>query len=107
MPILIASMYNFMFEISDLNVEHAQLLIFLFNLISLTHKKGILLAICNTIIGAKCCLEHNSTYNNHILALSRLLLLFDYLVRRLYDVPEYLLSQVILLNRNLSFVSFF
>jgi len=60
---------------------------------SLTHKKGILLAICNTIIGAKCVLK--SVYNSHILSLSRLLLLFDYLVRRLYDVPEYLLSQVL------------
>jgi len=74
-------------------VEHTQLLIFLFNLMSLTHKKGILLAICNTIVGAKCVLK--SVDNNHILALSRLLLLFDYLVRRLYDVPEYLLSQVL------------
>ncbi|XP_026807089.1 E3 ubiquitin-protein ligase UBR4 isoform X1 [Rhopalosiphum maidis] len=79
-------------DFEDLNVEHTQLLIFLFNLMSLTHKKGILLAICNTIIGANCVL--NPVYNNHILALSRLLLLFDYLVRRLYDVPEYLLSQV-------------
>lgn len=76
-----------------MNVEHTQLLIFLFNLMSLTHKKGILLAICNTIIGANGVL--NPVYNNHILALSRLLLLFDYLVRRLYDVPEYLLSQVL------------
>lgn len=80
----------------DLNVEHMQLLILLFNLLSLTQKKGILLAICNTIIGAKLSLELHPIYNNHILALSRLLLLFDYLVRRLYDVPEYLLSQVIL-----------
>lgn len=78
-----------------MNVEHAQLLIFLFNLMSLTHKKGILLAICNTIRGAKFYLTINPIFNNHILALSRLLLLFDYLVRRLYDVPEYLLSQVI------------
>lgn len=84
---------NKYFLISDLNVEHTQLLIFLFNLMSLTHKKGILLAICNTIVGAKCALK--PVYNRHILALSRLLLLFDYLVRRLYDVPEYLLSQVI------------
>lgn len=60
---------------------------------SLTHKKGILLAICNTIVGAKYVLK--PVYNNRILALSRLLLLFDYLVRRLYDVPEYLLSQVL------------
>lgn len=79
-----------------MNVEHTQLLIFLFNLMSLTHKKGILLAICNTIIGAQFCLVLNPVYNHHILALSRLLLLFDYLVRRLYDVPEYLLSQVII-----------
>jgi len=65
-----------------LNIEHAQLLIFLFNLMSLTHKKGILLAICNSIIGAKsyCCMVLNPIYNNQILALSRLLLLFDYLV---------------------------
>jgi len=84
---------NKYFLISDLNVEHTQLLIFLFNLMSLTHKKGILLAICNTIVGAKCVLK--PVNNSHILALSRLLLLFDYLVRRLYDVPEYLLSQVI------------
>lgn len=81
-----------------MNVEHAQLLIFLFNLMTLTHKKGILLAICNTIIGAKsyCCMVLNPVYNNQILALSRLLLLFDYLIQRLYDVPEYLLSQVVI-----------
>ncbi|VVC25973.1 Hypothetical protein CINCED_3A011321 [Cinara cedri] len=78
----------------DLNVEHVQLLIFLFNLMSLTHKKLILVAICNALIGAKFHLVLNPVYNNHILALSRLLLLFDYLVRRLYDVPEYLLFQV-------------
>lgn len=87
-----------------MNVEHAQLLIFLFNLMSLTHKKGILLAICNTIIGAKFYLTLNPIYNNHILALSRLLLLFDYLVQRLYDVPEYLLSQVILFYYNLCLI---
>ncbi|XP_025419971.1 protein purity of essence-like [Sipha flava] len=81
-------------DFEDLNIEHAQLLIFLFNSMSLTHKKGILLAICNTIIGSKFYLVLNPVYNNHILALSRLLLLFDYLVRRLYDVPKYLLSQV-------------
>lgn len=68
---------------------------------SLTHKKGILLAICNTIISAKCYLTLNPVFNNHILALSRLLLLFDYLIRRLYDVPEYLLSQVILFYCNI------
>lgn len=79
-----------------MNVEHTQLLIFLFNLMSLTHKKGILLAICNTIIDAKFHMVLYPAHNNHILALSRLLLLFDYLVRRLYDVPEYLLSQVII-----------
>lgn len=83
-----------------MNVEHAQLLIFLFNLMSLTHKKLILLAICNTIIVAKSHLVLNPIYNNHILALSRLLLLFDYLVRRLYDVPEYLLSQVIIFYKS-------
>lgn len=98
--ILYFSKYNklIFFFISDLNVEHAQLLIFLFNLMSLTHKKGILLSICNTIISARFHLSLNPVFNNHILALSRLLLLFDYLIRRLYDVPEYLLSQVIIFD---------
>lgn len=63
---------------------------------SLTNKKGILLAICNAIISAKSYLTLNPTYNNHILALSRLLLFFDYMVRTLYDIPRYLLTQVIL-----------
>ncbi|XP_050533339.1 E3 ubiquitin-protein ligase UBR4 [Daktulosphaira vitifoliae] len=85
---------NTLEDFEDLNVEHAQLLIFLFNLMSLTYKKNILLSICNTIVEAKICLDWNSVYNNHILALSRLLLFFDYMVRRLYDVPEYLITQV-------------
>lgn len=78
---------------ADLNVEHAQLLLFLFHSLNLMQKKSVLLVIGS---GAVRCSEAVKTpmRDIQILNLSRLLLLLEYMMRHLYDAPSVLLEQV-------------
>ncbi|XP_034944940.1 E3 ubiquitin-protein ligase UBR4 isoform X2 [Chelonus insularis] len=80
-------------ENEDLNVEHAQLLLFLFHSLNLMQKKSVLLV---TGSGAVRCSEAVKApmKDSQILHLSRLLLLLEYMMRHLYDAPPTLLEQV-------------
>uniref|UniRef100_A0A182NQY2 UBR-type domain-containing protein n=1 Tax=Anopheles dirus TaxID=7168 RepID=A0A182NQY2_9DIPT len=85
-------------EIEDLNVEHAQLLLFLFHSLNLMQKKSILLLtaggvircseVCRSVTPDKPLRDHQ------IMLLSRLLLFLEYLMKHLYNPPNVLLEQV-------------
>ena len=77
----------------DLNVEHAQLVLYLFHSLNLMQKKSVLLV---TGSGAVRCSEaiKNPMKDLQILHLSRLLLLLEYMMKHLYDAPSTLLEQV-------------
>uniref|UniRef100_T1IY63 UBR-type domain-containing protein n=1 Tax=Strigamia maritima TaxID=126957 RepID=T1IY63_STRMM len=78
---------------SDLNVEHMQLLLFLFHSLQLMQKKTVLLHCAQTIVTIA---DTTKTVmkENQLLYLSRLLLVFDYLMRNLYEAPATLIEQV-------------
>lgn len=85
-------------EVEDLNVEHAQLLLYLFHSLNLMQKKSILLLtaggvircaeVCRTVAADKPITDHQ------VILLSRLLLLLEYLMKHLYNAPNALLEQV-------------
>lgn len=78
---------------ADLNVEHAQLVLFLFHSLNLMQKKSVLLV---TGSGAVRCSEAVKTpmKDSQLLHLSRLLLLLEYMMKHLYDAHPVLLEQV-------------
>ncbi|XP_018357497.1 PREDICTED: E3 ubiquitin-protein ligase UBR4 isoform X2 [Trachymyrmex cornetzi] len=80
-------------ENEDLNVEHAQLVLFLFHSLNLMQKKSVLLV---TGSGAVRCSEAVKTpmKDYQLLHLSRLLLLLEYMMKHLYDAHPVLLEQV-------------
>ncbi|XP_043220427.1 E3 ubiquitin-protein ligase UBR4-like isoform X2 [Amphibalanus amphitrite] len=77
----------------DLNVEHAQLLLFLFHSLELMQKKTVLLQCADVIIKVAPALE-SAMSPARVLHLARLLVLFEYMVRNLYDAPSFLIDQV-------------
>lgn len=85
-------------EYDDLNVEHAQLLLFIFHSLNLMQKKSVLLLTAGGVIRCAnvfCDLTQNRPmHENQIVLLSRLLLLFEYLMKHLYTPPTVLLEQV-------------
>ncbi|CAG2058266.1 unnamed protein product, partial [Timema podura] len=94
---LVANISNppniFELEHEDLNVEHAQLLLFLFHSLNLMQKKSVILLTAGGVI----CTANTVTSamkDSQLLHLSRLVLLLDYLMKHLYDPPPALLEQV-------------
>lgn len=85
-------------DYEDLNVEHAQLLLFLFHSLNLMQKKSILLLTAGSVIRcAEVCrtLTAEKPLRDHqIILLSRLLLFLEYLMKHLYNAPTPLLEQV-------------
>ncbi|KAL9924505.1 E3 ubiquitin-protein ligase-like protein poe [Glossina fuscipes fuscipes] len=85
-------------DYEDLNMEHAQLLLFLFHSLNLMQKKSILLLTAGGVIRcAEICREVPSgkpIRNSQIMLLSRLLLFLEYLMKHLYNAPPELLDQV-------------
>jgi E3 ubiquitin-protein ligase UBR4 len=83
-------------EHEDLNVEHAQLLLFFFHHLSLLQKKSVLLQVASALI--KCgdvFAERVSTLREgQLLLAARLVHLFEHLMRHLYEAPAVLLEQV-------------
>ncbi|KAL1138886.1 hypothetical protein AAG570_008948 [Ranatra chinensis] len=77
----------------DLNVEHAQLVLFLFHSLNLMQKKSVLM-LCSTAIILVSHYTFRVMRESQLMHLSRLLLLLDYLVKHLYDAPPALLEQV-------------
>ncbi|KAJ2946624.1 hypothetical protein O0L34_g12681 [Tuta absoluta] len=87
-------------DYEDLNVEHAQLLVYLFHSLTLMQKKSVLLMTSNAIIKVVETLgisdrKKAMTLAPHQLMLAtRLMLLLEYLMRHLYDAPQTLLQQI-------------
>lgn len=86
-------------EFEDLNVEHAQLLLYLFHSLNLMQKKSILLLTAGGVIRcAEVCRSASTTekpiMDHQMILLSRLLLLLEYLMKHLYNAPNSLLEQV-------------
>lgn len=85
-------------DYEDLNVEHAQLLLFLFHSLNLMQKKSILLLTAGGVIRcAEICRSMNAEKplrDHQIILLSRLLLFLEYLMKHLYNAPTPLLEQV-------------
>lgn len=85
-------------EYEDLNVEHAQQLLFLFHSLNLMQKKSILLLVAGGVIRcAEVCrlvTSEKPLRDNQLMLLSRLLLFLEYLMKHLYNPPNILLEQV-------------
>ncbi|GFO01534.1 E3 ubiquitin-protein ligase ubr4, partial [Plakobranchus ocellatus] len=79
--------------LDDVNVEHMQVLLFLFHGLSLSQKKQILVKICQ-IIQEVAQIERSVIEKTIPLALSRLVLVFEYLLHYFYDPPSQLMEQV-------------
>lgn len=85
-------------EYEDLNVEHAQLLLFLFHSLNLMQKKSVLLLTAGGVIRcAEVCRSitpEKPLRDHQIMLLSRLLLFLEYMMKHLYNAPTVLLEQV-------------
>lgn len=85
-------------DYEDLNMEHAQLLLFLYHSLNLMQKKSILLLTAGGVIRcAEVCRDiwaEKPVRNSQIMLLSRLLLFLEYLMKHLYNAPPELLDQV-------------
>ncbi|CAH1119052.1 unnamed protein product [Phaedon cochleariae] len=80
-------------ENDDLNVEHAQVLLYLFHSLNLMQKKSVVLLMAGGVL--RCSeVARGPLKDSQLLHLSRLLLLFDYIMKHLYDAPTSLLEQI-------------
>ncbi|CAG9856656.1 unnamed protein product [Phyllotreta striolata] len=80
-------------ENEDLNVEHAQVLLYLFHSLNLMQKKSVVLLMAGGVL--RCSeIARGPLKDSQLLHLSRLLLLFDYIMKHLYDPPTSLLEQI-------------
>lgn len=80
-------------QFEDVNVEHLQVLLFLFHSLPLMQKKSLLLQLGEHILEISQ-MEKSKLVGSIPLPLSRLLLVFDYLIRFFYDPPSILIDQV-------------
>lgn len=85
-------------EFEDINIEHAQILLYLFYSLNLMQKKSILLLTAGAVIrGAaigRTSYSEQQPSEWKILLLSRLLMFFEYMMKHLYTPPSQLLEQV-------------
>lgn len=85
-------------EFDDINMEHAQILLYLFYSLNLMQKKSILLLTAGAVIRGAGIGRMNSTEQQpsewKVLLLSRLLMFFEYMMKHLYTPPSKLLEQV-------------
>ncbi|XP_041973883.1 protein purity of essence isoform X2 [Aricia agestis] len=87
-------------DYEDLNVEHAQLLVYLFHSLTLMQKKSVLLMTANAIIKVVETLGINDRKRamnlaaHQLMLTTRLMLLLEYLMKHLYDAPQTLLQQI-------------
>lgn len=84
----------------DLNVEHAQLMLFLFHHLKLLQRKHVFSLVGTALndISTKLNANRCSISAAQMLFIGRLLHLFEYMCKNLYDTPGYLFDQV---NHNL------
>jgi E3 ubiquitin-protein ligase UBR4 len=84
-------------EIDDLNVEHVQLLLFFFHALALMQKKQVLLLAANNIVKTSKVLQASGGEElklSQIYHFSRLIILFEYMMKHLYEPPKTLMDQV-------------
>ncbi|XP_052722001.1 E3 ubiquitin-protein ligase UBR4-like isoform X2 [Crassostrea angulata] len=77
----------------DINVEHLQLLLFLFHSLPLMQKKSLLLFLAQNII-AVAKIDSSKLCDMNPLPLTKMLLVLEYLLHYFYDPPAELLEQV-------------
>ena len=77
--------------LSDLNVEHLQLILFIFHNFSLSQRKSLLTYCTRVLITVA---NSASVLHSTPMALGRLLLLLDYFLHNLSTPPEELFKQV-------------
>jgi E3 ubiquitin-protein ligase UBR4 len=75
----------------DLNVEHVQLLLFLFHALALMQKKQLLLTTANCIIKVS---KVSKTTQRQIMHTSKLVMLLEYIMKNLYEPPKSLMDDV-------------
>ena len=75
----------------DLNVEHVQLLLFLFHALALMQKKQLLLYTSNCIIKIS---KIKKVTERQIMHTARLIMIFEYIMKNLYEPPKTLLDEV-------------
>lgn len=78
-------------------MEHAQLLLFLFNFLTFMEKKTALLITAQGIVKVGKS-KNLLTDEAQFFFTSRLLLFFDHIMKHLYDPPSFLLEQVFYLR---------
>uniref|UniRef100_A0A336LS26 CSON002589 protein n=1 Tax=Culicoides sonorensis TaxID=179676 RepID=A0A336LS26_CULSO len=95
-------------DFKDINIEHAQILLYLFYSLNLMQKKSILLLTAGGVIRGASIIKLNSyetpPSNEKLLLVARLLLFFEYIMKYLYTPPVHLLEQIesILIDTNFS-----
>ncbi len=81
------------YELEDINVEHSQLLLFLFHNLKLLQRKQVLLLVSQTIVDISSTVtQMMKDYQIHYL--SRLTHFFEYMIKNLYDAPSSLVEQI-------------
>ncbi|XP_042908898.2 E3 ubiquitin-protein ligase UBR4 [Parasteatoda tepidariorum] len=80
-------------DTEDINVEHSQLLLFLFHNLHLMQKKSVLLKMAQTLMEISSSVM-SPLRDFQLLYLGRMLLIFEYMMRNLYDAPPSLLEQI-------------
>lgn len=79
----------------DLNVEHAQLMLFFFHNLKLLQRKHVFCSVGLALNEIAVKLEKKSSISpKQILFIGRILHLFEYMCKNLYDTPEYLFEQI-------------
>ncbi|VVD06111.1 unnamed protein product [Leptidea sinapis] len=87
-------------DYEDLNVEHAQMMVYLFRSLTLMLKKSVLLMTSNAIIKIVETLsisDRKRAMNlapHQLMLTTRLMLILEYLMKHLYDAPQTLLQQI-------------
>ena len=81
------------YELEDINVEHSQLLLFLFHNLKLLQRKQVLLLVSQTIVNvSNSVVSIMKDYQIH--CLGRLTHFFEYMIKNLYDAPSSLVEQI-------------
>lgn len=79
---------------ADLPVEHAQTIVFLFHTLSLMQKKQIMIESAQALIRTSNALNGKIHHIHQVMSLSRLLMIFDYFMRQLYEPGMHLITQI-------------
>ncbi|ODM96234.1 E3 ubiquitin-protein ligase UBR4, partial [Orchesella cincta] len=79
---------------TDLPVEHAQTMVFLFHTLSLMQKKQVMIETAQALIRTSNHLNGKVFRPHQIMSLSRLLMIFDYFIRQLYEPGMHLITQI-------------